>query len=182
MIRRVMIDLETLGTKPGCVVCEIGVVCNFPEPDSESDEDWKLSIPFQIKVQQSSFVDPGTVFWWMQHPDAWASLCARQLSKECLTPYEACHKLKALLTKNSIDEIWANSPSFDCDILHDFMRLHLNMTADDFIWKYSIERDFRTARNMYPWVEYIPPRDAHGGLTDAIAQAAHLDKLGLWKS
>lgn len=176
MIKRAMIDLETLGTKPGCVILEIGIVCNFPSPDSSIDSDWGLDIPVRITGQKVMIIDPDTIAWWMKHPDAWARICANQIDTD--HPDVASDVIFHVLSM--CDEIWANSPSFDCAILSHFISHYTPGVGIP--WKHSQERDFRTARALHPEAPYTPPENAHGALADAIAQAAHLDKLGIWRS
>lgn len=77
-----------------------------------------------------------------------------------------------------VDEVWGNSPSFDCAILVEFVGRYAGAVP----WKFTQERDFRTARALNPAAPYERPADAHSALADALAQAAHLDKLGIWRS
>lgn len=177
MIRRVMIDIETLGTKPGCVVLEIGVVCNFPNPYAPGDtSDWSASCHVDISQQPDAIIDPATMLWWMRHTAALDRLIQAQLAGQTVSPAAAIDTLAAML--RGVDEVWANSPSFDCSILVDFVARYTGGVP----WRHTHERDFRTARALHPDVPYVPPADAHSALADALAQAAHLDKLGIWRS
>lgn len=170
-----MIDLETLGTKPGCVILEIGIVCNFPSPNHPDDGDWQGSLPVKIERQSDLTADPDTIAWWMRHPDAWARVSANQTT--AVFPEDMCRQINWML--RMCDEVWANSPSFDCNILSDFMDRYSDTGLS---WESYQERDFRTAKALTPGIDYVAPENAHGALADAIAQANHLDKLGIWRS
>lgn len=176
MIRRAMIDIETLGTKPGCVVLEIGIVCNFQNPYDASGNpgDWSADIHVDIAQQPDALIDPATLRWWMGHAAAFDRLVQAQLTGKAVAPTSAIDTLAVML--RSVDEVWANSPSFDCAILVDFVDRYAGAVP----WRYVQERDFRTARALRPDVPYERPADAHSALADATAQAEHLKKLNLW--
>lgn len=178
MIRRAMIDIETLGTKPGCVVLEIGIVCNVSNPYDANGNgaDWSASCHVDIAQQPDALIDPATLLWWMRHPVAFDRLTKAQLTGQAVAPTSAIDTLAVML--RGVDEVWANSPSFDCAILVDFVDRHAGAVP----WRYVQERDFRTARALHTDVPYVPPTDAHSALADALAQAAHLDRLGIWRS
>lgn len=175
MIKRAMIDLETLGTKPGCAILQIGIVCNFA--DGITGKDIDVSMPVRLDVEQClRTVDPNTVAWWMRHPAAWARQCF--LQRDSFRPEVAAKN--ALFLLSVCDEVWANSPSFDCAIMLDFI-FHF-APSEGIPWRYGKERDFRTVRAMHPEIVYTPPADAHDALSDARAQAAYLDQLGIWRA
>jgi hypothetical protein len=178
MIRRAMIDIETLGTKPGCVVLEIGIVCNVSNPYDANGNgaDWTMGVHVDIAQQPDALIDPATLLWWMRHPAAFDRLVKAQRDWQTVSPAAAIDTLATMI--RCVDDVWANSPSFDCAILRGFFDRYAGAAP----WRYVQERDFRTARALRPDVPYVPPAEAHGALADALAQAAHLDKLGIWRS
>lgn len=178
MIRRAMIDIETLGTKPGCVVLEIGIVCNVSNPYDANGNgaDWTMDIHVDIAQQPDALIDPATLRWWMRHPVAFDRLSKAQLTGQAVAPTAAIDSMAVML--RGVDEVWGNSPSFDCAILVEFVSRYAGAVP----WRYVQERDFRTAVALDPSVPYERPADAHSALADALAQAAHLDKLGIWRS
>jgi hypothetical protein len=178
MIRRTMIDIETLGTKPGGIVLEIGIVCNVSNPYDANGNgaDWTMGVHVDIAQQPDALIDPATLRWWMRHPVAFDRLTKAQLTGQAVAPAAAIDSMAVML--RGVDEVWGNSPSFDCAILVDFVDRYAGAVP----WRYVQERDFRTARSLRPDVPYVPPAEAHGALADALAQAAHLDKLGIWRS
>jgi len=168
MTKRVMIDIETLGTQPGCPILEIGIVSNFLE------EHYEIILPYDRQL--CARVELETLAWWVRHPAALDAVVARQTCPSH-TLINAAALVVAALDK--ADEVWANSPSFDCLILRDFCASHYPSAK---LWHHTVERDFRTVRALYPGVDYMPSAFAYGALADAIAQAAHLEKLNLWRA
>ena len=66
----IMVDIETLGTSPGCAIIEIGAVCAEWQ---DTTEEWRLSNwSTPVALHSSSKVDPLTLQWW--HADAGRTL------------------------------------------------------------------------------------------------------------
>lgn len=158
------IDIETLGTSPGCVVLSIGAV--------EFDDD-KLGKEFEINICPESScihgltIEPRTVLWWLeQNEQARLSLIQRktvQLDQALL----ALHK--AFDWKNK--KVWCNGANFDFPILEAAMKAVGVPTP----WLYYNTMDFRTLKNLLPRTTYnelkVEPTVAHNALADAKAQA-----------
>ena len=174
MTKRAMIDLETLGTKPGCVILEIGIVCNFTDPFKGRFADWRMYLNLDLASQKTRTIDPLTLDWWRSRENAFERVLDVP-KHEQLDPITACKQAALVLSR--VDEVWANSPSFDCVILREFFEF----AGVEVPWKYYQERDFRTAKALHPDVIYPSVTNAHNALDDAAAQAVHLDKLGLWR-
>ncbi len=74
-MQNVMIDLETLGTRPGSVILSIGAV--------EFDRDLGLGREFYVELNQASSItaglttDDATVDWWLDQEDAARDLIKR---------------------------------------------------------------------------------------------------------
>lgn len=61
----VMLDLETLGRGPGCVILSIGAVTFNPFGEGYKHE-FTCNIEPEISKQLGFTVDPDTVAWWGQ--------------------------------------------------------------------------------------------------------------------
>lgn len=178
MKNKVMIDIETLGRKPGCVILEVGIVGIVGTPNSATGkpyEQYKSSIAISIESQKLQAIEPDTLKWWMEKPDAWKLICERQAHVRC-NQKSAAKFIASHLTDLAPDEIWANSPSFDLAILREFFERNGSSVP----WEYWQERDFRTVKARSS-IKYLPPKDAHGALADAVAQADYLDAIGIWR-
>ena len=161
---RIMIDIETLGTEPGCVILSIGAVRFNRDGIGET---FHAQISKRSCLENGLTIDDETEEWWEQQeqdmPDGDQPL---RLALEDLS--EFC---------SDGDEFWANSPSFDLRILD---------AAYDAVepaspWEYHQERDVRTFRNLPGFIEFEQNGQTHDALDDARHQARevvlNLDRL-----
>lgn len=169
----IMLDVETLGTAPGCVILSIGA-CEFGEDgvgkmyyemiDPESCVDWGLTI------------EPRTVMWWMdQNDEARKHLTqARKISiSEALSKLITSFKWKG-------KKVWCNGASFDFPILSAGYKA-VGMREP---WEYWGQMDYRTLKNIVPPSVYesacVTATVKHDALADAVAQAETAIKLLKW--
>ena len=172
-MRHLMLDLETLGTTPGCVVLSIGAV--------EFDLDGiKSEFHAHIDVDSSTAlglkVDARTVMWWLdQSKEAQNALLQAD-------PFPIHDVLDAL--SDTFDwkdlKVWANGASFDFPILEAVYKAAHRTVP----WKYYNQMDFRTMKNLVPKDSYellrARPGTAHDALDDARAQASTLINIINW--
>ncbi len=150
-MKRIMIDIETLGTDRNAMILSVGAVV-FCE-DGILDEYYRNVVP-----QEKRKIDYDTVRWWITK----TSQKARDaLFHDWVSLDIVISGIRDLFREYEIAEVWANSPSFDLEIL--FSEFHHHKP-----WKYYQERDFRTLRNLF---DVEMPTTAHNALDDARAQA-----------
>lgn len=155
-MRHLMLDLETLGTKPGCVIVSIGA-CFF----SQSGIEEKYYQPIDIR-DSSMKIDAGTVAWWMGQSEAARAVFSDPSATgiiPALTGFSAFVEQDILL--------WGHGASFDGPILQAAYE-HCGMTAP---FKFY---NFRDTRTLYDIAQVFPEREKgthHNALDDAIAQA-----------
>lgn len=154
--RRVMLDIETLGTEPGCAILSIGAV-EFG-PDGLGKEFYR-SVDLGSCLEVGLDIDPETLEWWLTQPD---DLVAEQLVGG-VPLYSVLSDLGSWLYP--IDEIWANSPKFDASILE----AAYEAIDESEPWEYYELRDFRTLKNLPP----APDIEREGTEHDALADAKH---------
>ena len=107
MTDRVMVDIETLGLDPGASVVSIGAV-RF-DPDGTGDR-FSASISLTSCEAAGLTIDAETLEWWLTQDDvAKRQLVGGDSLTEVLEDFAEWY--------GDANEIWANSPSFDCDIL-----------------------------------------------------------------
>ena len=169
MREHAMIDTETLGTDPGCVVLSIGA-CRFDPVEGVDQRD-----TYYAEIDRASALDAGleidgdTLEWWYDKPAD-------------LRPFGGDTPLSAALLDLSefLDgaaKYWANSPAFDLAILEDAY------AAVDLAppWRYWEWRDVRTVRDLPGAAELPHTGREHHALDDAIHQAREvrttLDRL-----
>lgn len=136
MAADIMIDLETLDTKPNCVILSIGAVRFDPKGMGVVE---KLELKPTIEDQTEKYnrtIDDETIEWWgKQSPDAMNeafSEVGRLSFDECLQIlYKFCWNRRA---------IWSNGAGFDIVALETGYR-QIGMAIP---WPYYNARDTRT--------------------------------------
>lgn len=152
-----MIDLETLGLDPGCTILSLGA--------AEFDEDGVVetfyrNISLRSCDEAGLEIDAGTLEWWLgQDETVQDQLGGGEELLEVLRDFSRFY--------DGADEIWGNSPSFDCEILsaaYDAVQYPVP-------WGFRDERCFRTLKNMPGAVEIEQEGEHHNALDDAVHQA-----------
>jgi len=164
MATHAMIDIETLGTEPDCVVLSVGA-CKF-NPYSNAEPHtrklWRPSADKQIESGRS--VLDSTLEWWSKLPQ---HIQEEAFSEDNRMPLEQFFKeLNKYLV--GCDKIWCQGPQFDMVILENLYKQfdhHRN-------WAFWQVQDCRTIFNMMP----ADPRKAiqqnlHSADDDAFWQA-----------
>lgn len=162
----IMIDLETMSTKPNAAIIAIGAV----EFDQNGiGERFYAKVSLQSSVESGGVIDPATVLWWMQQSDSARSEFSRP----------AYHIVNALLDfqdwmaeRGTFDElrVWGNGAAFDNVILASaYDRSTLSRP-----WQFWNDRCYRTMKNLYPHVELKRTGTHHNAVNDAESQAEHL--------
>lgn len=169
-----MVDLETLGRRPGCAILSIGLVLFSPLELKIVDELYVVVSRKSCKTL-GLHEDPETLTWWERQSEG-----ARQV----LADAENARKSKGIgraldmltekilpLGKRSV-HVWSNGPEFDAAILaHTY-----HEAKREIPWEFWNNHSLRTIRKMYPQVPKIDfaPGQAHNALEDARNQAQHV--------
>jgi len=175
----VMIDLETLSTNSDAAIISIGAVKFNPRGDIGvlEDETAVGDIPYRhfyqnidmYSLTEASFHISGqTLKWWFsQSPEARESLSADQVDiGTALSRFYLWFGEESLPT-------WGNGAGFDNVVLRNaFQKL-----GGQSPFRFTHDRCFRTMKALFPDVNYVTPVLAHNALSDAEAQAVHLQKL-----
>lgn len=134
----VMIDLETLGTKPASVVLEIGVVC-FDPVRMEMGPELRREVSMRSPDQQEREVDEETLIWWAGRIGEGVVMPGLHNG---MTLRNALEELDEFLRRywDSKGEVWSWGIDFDLGILVDAMRDY-QMPCP---WRYTQQRDART--------------------------------------
>ena len=140
MADNIMIDLETLSTKPNCVILTIGAVRFDPRGDGVVE---RLELRPTIDEQTEEFdrhIDPDTLDWW-----------GRQ-SEDAIN--EAMGDQGRISFKDAMDElykfcwnrghVWSNGASFDIVVVENALgQLNINKP-----WNFWNIRDTRTIYDL----------------------------------
>lgn len=160
----VMLDLETLGTKPGCAIVSIGA-CVFNAEGVQGKFYRAINI-----ITTGLALDPGTVVWWMGQ-----SAEARAVFSDTarVTTFEALANFKNWWVDNELKYltdghfVWCHGATFDAPIL-EAAYASVGQKAP---FKFFNVRDTRT---LYALADVYPDRAKgthHNALDDAVAQA-----------
>lgn len=177
----IMIDIETLGTKPGCVVLSVGAVAF--NPLEKYDEGFKYSADnifyqnFTIFDQLIAglIIEPKTIDWWKdQTSEAQQAIMPDQINLR--------DGLFRLITwfgnlKGNRGKVWANSPDFDLSILE---AATIAVASGIMPWTFRDKADLRTIKHvaqlkLKPGDEIVYPGRIgihHNALDDCFNQIA----------
>jgi len=164
----IMIDLETLGRKPGCVISQIGLVAFTADGITDRTQIYVSSEDCQ---KHGMTIDASTVLWWLKQSDA-----ARkhfEFGSNRLIP--ALTQTIQFFNKNLDKDgsVWGNGSDFDNAILGDAF----DLVGTEQPWKYWQNACYRTIKGR---LKTIPADDfgtAHVAVDDAEKQALHLIKI-----
>lgn len=162
----IMVDLETLGTKPNSLMLTIGAI-RFNPWKNDRDTDMNDMDTFYRRVSFESFdgldhvIDDATLEWWASQ--------AEEIRAEAFAE-EDRHDIRDVLADfhkwcGGVDAIWANGTGFDLNILEHFSRELKRGVA----WNYWQTRDARTLYALAPGLER-PKGAAHHALWDCWSQ------------
>jgi hypothetical protein len=142
-VKHLVIDIETLGVEPDSAIISIGAVV------MNSDGDTGRLLLCQSMFEESINVEDAkrygkayedTVKWW----DTQAAAVRAKVMGGTRTSLAVCTRLHAWITASIPDLVWANSPSFDLEMLKRTFRLH-GLTIP---WSFRQERCSRTLRSV----------------------------------
>lgn len=156
-VDRVMVDIETLGLEPGASIVSIGAV-RFDA--GEGGDRFRASISLTSCEAAGLTIDAETLEWWLtQNEVAKRQLVGGDPLAEVLEDFAEWY--------GDADEIWANSPSFDCELLS----AAYDAVGLDEPWDFWTERDFRTLSSLEAAPEAEQDGVEHDALDDAVHQA-----------
>lgn len=165
-----MIDLETLGTQPGCIVLSLGA-CTFGAGEKQV---FYSALELNEQKTMGLRADRNTLDWWHKREEQYVKLL-----KECHeapTLYSVLldfsNWLHAVAGKRPI--IWGNGADFDIPILARLYEV-VNMPKP---WYFYDQRCYRTLKNLLPEI-LIGERigEQHHALIDAQTQAEHAKRI-----
>lgn len=182
-VTNVMVDLETLGTQPGCKILSIGAATFDAHGAGRA---------FYIEVarnrgQDMLVEDPDTLEWWAkQTPEAKTLLATPDDEKVTLTAAlisfnQWLREVAETDARNNLRvALWGNGSDFDNAILAHACKA-VNVRPG---WPFWGNRCYRTLKNLAPDIAVERIGIHHNALDDALTQADHaaqiLLELDLW--
>lgn len=184
-----MLDIETLGTKPGCIVREIGII-EF----NETDIIWKYQYDIDIKSQEEKglITEWKTAQWVLENTpnkpryEILTQLCENYPGVSLYNTtnvgqftnvnniYGSHKTLVGLIKKDT--EIWVNGTTFDIPILEHFFKTF--GLESPFKYYYNI-RDFRTIKKFFNFDDKSIPAEPfpHLAVSDCFWQVKALQTI-----
>lgn len=171
-MKDVMVDLETLGTAPGCAILSIGAV-GFNWRNGEVDEGMYVVINRENCKQAGLHEDDRTLSWWGKQSAEARDVLHRageggvtlELGLSALDSY-----LRGLGTGI---RVWGNGADFDNPILACAYKA-VGMRQG---WMPYNGRCYRTVKNLAPHIKMEREGVYHNALDDAKSQAKHIIKV-----
>ncbi|MDU4843992.1 MAG: 3'-5' exoribonuclease [Leclercia adecarboxylata] len=180
MFTHLMVDLETMGKKPGAPIVSVGGVFFDPASGKTGAEYYQV-INLESSMSFGARPDASTILWWLkQSPEARSAIVV----DDTVGLVEALEKFLDFIAENAANgsrtvQLWGNGSSFDCSLLEAAFEL-----ADTPFpiphWNY---RDVRTVVELGKAVglnsRYEIPfeGDQHNALADARHQVKYVSAI-----
>ena len=163
----IMLDLETMGTRPDAPIIAIGAVAFGKEGVHES---FYCIVSLHSAVRSGAVIDPSTVMWWLQQGDS-ARNALTETQDDAVGLEEALRDFGQFVCAygDSLKGVWGNGAAFDNVLMHESGR-----RCRVPLWEFWKDKCYRTAKGMYPAVEINRSGTHHNALDDARSQAEHL--------
>lgn len=176
----IMIDIETLGTRPGSVIAAIGAVAFDPVAGTLDDDDLLLHVDLASAQKCGLRIDAETVGWWLRQSEMARGETFAAAGRDTLDGSLQC--LTEFWRSKRAPFAWSHGAGFDLVLLESaYFACSLIVP-----WKFYNARDTRTIYALAcinPKDYFGPGTTAHNPLDDARAQAkaviAAYAKLGL---
>jgi hypothetical protein len=166
-MKNVMIDLETLGTRPGDTILSIGAV-KFTAEEGITEE-FYVTIDPETSKAAGLRAQKSTLEWWeKQSPEARAAAFKGEMSLNV-----ALTKLTMWMPPLDSVLVWGNGANFDNTLVAAAYRA-MKM---DVPWHYWNDRCYRTIANMFLKTRVERVGTGHHALDDAKTQTLRLLKM-----
>jgi len=180
MFTHLMVDLETMGKKPGAPIVSIGAVFFDPSSGKTGAEFYQV-INLESSMSFGARPDASTILWWLkQSPEARSAIVV----DDTVGLVEALEQFLDFIAENAANgsravQLWGNGSSFDCSLLEAAFEL-----ADTPLpiprWNY---RDVRTvvvlgkAIGLNSHYDIPFEGDQHNALADARHQVKYVSAI-----
>ncbi len=165
----VMLDIETLGYRPECVILTLGAVRFDPRGKVYTDQALYLKPDVDQQIELGRCLDDSTVDWWAQQPE---HIREEAMSMDDRISLDKFHDdLNKFMV--GVDDIWCQGPVFDICILENLYRSQ----GWSIPWNYWQIRDSRTLFKVHGDPRSRDTNLKHNALEDCVIQAQALIKV-----
>lgn len=159
----IMLDIETLGKKPGCIILSIGAVEFNPFSDYV-DMDFYEKINVFDSLMKGFSIDSDTLEWWKTQSDSAHGEFLQDKQSTCFTALE---NFAEYFICSEGGQVWCQGATFDVPILEEYF-LRVNPGVP---WKFWNVRDTRTVYDICKFDVNSIVRE--GTYHNALADAKH---------
>ena len=146
-MKNLMIDIETLGNKSGCVITSIAAV-EFDIVTGETFREFYETVSIDSCLKVGLFVQEDTIKWWFSQDKE----AQERMFTDTRNIREVLRELREFMndigTKNL--QVWGNSNRFDLGIL---AQAFYACGEKEIPWKFTLERDVRTLVMFAPKIK-----------------------------
>lgn len=171
----VMIDLETMDTRPSAAIVSIGAVA-FDREQGVASEFYSV-VDLTSSIETGGTVSGDTILWWMRQSE----FARRALSTDRVPVGDSLGMFDSWFRSlGDVVGVWGNGSSFDNVILREtYGRLGLETP-----WSWRLDRCYRTVKKTFEaknsgWRPRALDGVVHNALDDARHQALVL--LDIWQ-
>lgn len=167
--QHLMIDLETLSTKPNAIVLSIGLVY-FTEEGIQ--EKFYINLDMKQQLEGGRDLDRDTFYWWLSQSSEAGKVLGAAIYEVRVGLHSMLHWIinTCQIELNTVN-VWGNGAGFDNVILLSLIEQYLGESRK--VWKFWNDRCFRTYMATND-IERVKPEVAHNAIHDAEAQAQTL--------
>lgn len=169
----VMVDLETLGVTPGCIILSIGAVAFDPKTNQLGPEFYVIVSTTSCRAHNLK-IDQSTLDWWEEQSED-AKEVLIHAEEGGLSLVEAMSAFTNYLSKFGLNQvrIWGNGADFDNTILS----CCYSAIEQKVPWSPWNGRCYRTLKNIIKGPKLKRQGTHHNALDDAKTQAEHAMSL-----
>ena len=183
----IMIDLETMGNKPGSVITSIGAVMFDPDEKVENVEalrrdSFEAHIDISDSLEYDFKVNGSTIVWWLGQSEEARNRLVKGQKAESVLVVKALNKLSGWISSHASSfknvRVWGNGANFDITLLE----CYYDKLGLEIPWAYNGVRCYRTLVNSPLYGNAVLAKAtiekkfgnqlvAHDAVDDAIFQA-----------
>lgn len=175
-----MVDIESMGKKPGAPIVSIGAIFFDPASGQTGSEFYKV-ISLESAMEWGGVPDASTILFWLKAtPEARSEI----VMDHAIPLDDALLQFKDFIAENAANgkdtvQVWGNGATFDNVLLEDsYARTGISCP-----WKYWNNRDVRTIVELGKAVGYTPRHEIpfegepHKAISDARHQVKYVSAI-----
>lgn len=151
-MNHLMLDLETMGTRPGCPVVSIGAVVFDFETFKIQDRFYEvIGLSEETERYELKF-EADTVYWWLKQSEE----ARREITERSQPITLVLEHFTKLIQQHKVATVWGNAASFDCSILAELYRkVRMSVRWDTFRGERCYKTLYRLVMQDLPESEKI---------------------------